>query len=368
LAIVTKKIKGIEYDYHQTSVSFEGKYVIVDTIIGRKDLPKGEYTKRKWSALEKHGHKIGRMVIEPRIKKYHFENKPIYAYHDILPMEMLRMTNIIFRKSLTSEELEDFERVLFTRYVYGTTAIEGNTYTESEVEKLLFHGLTSNNKTLNETLEITNYLEVRKFVNNYSGLISEQLIKNIHSILMKGIKDKYGRYIKTGKYRTDRARITGTDFNPCEPDLIEDKISYAIKDYYNGIDRNIHSIELASLFHQRFEEIHPFQDGNGRTGREVLNYMLKEDGFPEIYIPPHERDIYLLSLNEGNKSNYSHLIDFICHRIHMSLLYFDTKSRYLSQGTASKEFRDFFESAGSKKQYKDYIDIFNKYRNSGEIP
>jgi Fic family protein len=366
LGIVTKRIKGIEYQYYQTPYKTKDKTIIVTTEIGRKDLDPKEFSKRRSSAMLRHGNKIRKLYFTPeRLTKYHFEHSPTVC--NILGVEQLKFAQLTLVDELTRDERREFERLLFTKYVYGTTSLEGNTYSEGETDKLLNTGLTSGNKTHREATEITNYLEVRSFVNDYRGIISEQFIKNIQSILMKGIKDDNGKLILTGKYRTIDKGVRGISFKLCRPEKIEEKMKELISEYEFGVRKSVHPLELACIFHQKFEEIHPFVDGNGRTGREILNFMLRRNGFPEIYIPPNERSNYLTALEEGNLSNYVPLIDFIFHRTSRTLLYYLTKSN-ASDDLLSDEFAEFYKSTEGEENYAKFKSLFNSLHKNEILP
>jgi Fic family protein len=84
------------------------------------------------------------------------------------------------------------------------------------------------------------------------------------------------------------------------------------------------------IFHQKFEEIHPFEDGNGRVGREILNFMLRQHKFPEIYITPGQSSQYYSALEEGNAQNYVPLLDFIMNRIIGTIQYLYSKTSFVN--------------------------------------
>jgi Fic family protein len=357
MTLMTKRVNGVPYYYYQQVVKNSGKTEVLTTEIGRKGIDLNEFNQRRWLALEEHGKKIKNIWLESQ-KKYHFENNP--EYHDIDELLDIKFGYQTFKNELPPNELKEFEQVLFIRYVYGTTALEGNTYTESETSELINSGLKSATKSPTEATEISNYNQVRTFVNNHGGAISEQFIRNLHSILMKGIKKPDGRYVNAGKYRTEESKLNNIFFVPSSPDMIETKMKFTIEEFYTNLRKSIHPVELACIFHQRFEEIHPFEDGNGRTGREVLNHMLRRLGFPQIYIPPLEHRFYFYSLVEGNKPNYVPLIDFVIHRMYQSLFYFITRTS-LSENTYSEEYKKFYEETEGKEEYKRFIQLNDKY-------
>jgi len=140
----------------------------------------------------------------------------------------------------------------------------------------------------------------------------------------------------------------------------------AFIDWFNATD-TIDGIIKAALAHLWLVTIHPFEDGNGRTGREVLNYILRRTGFPQIYIPPSEHRFYFYSLTEGNKPNYVPLIDFVIHRMYQSLFYFLTRTG-MSVDMFSKEFERYNEATEGKEEYKKFIELSEKFNAAGTLP
>lgn len=360
---------GIDYYYYQTEVkiindSKNDSKQIVRTEVGTRGSDLSEFDQRRYRALEEHGKKINSIWREENVSRYNFENKP--EFHSTNDLTNLELNYNIFIRELSLEELKEFEQVLFIRYVYGTTALEGNTYTELETARLLNSGKVSAIKSPTESTEIINFNKAREFVKR-NVPISEHFIKDIHAILMKGIKKPNGKYVKTGEYRNEESKLNNIWFTPCAPEIIKTKMKYLIQDYYAGAEKYIHPVELACIFHQRFEEIHPFEDGNGRTGREILNYMLRISHFPQIYIPPSEHDIYFYSLSEGNKPNYSALIDFVIHRMYQSMMYFMTKTG-MSVGTFSEEFKGFYEATAGKEEFKKFVKLIDEFDSRESFP
>ena len=366
MTLIKKRIGGDDYYYYVMIVEKGDQEQLVVTEIGKKGTDPNEFDQRRWVALEEHGRKIKKLWLESQ-KEYHFENKPEYPDHDIDALLDIKYGYRTCKEELSPEEVKEFEEVLFVRYVYGTTTLEGNTYTESETGELLNSGQISVTRSTTEVIEILNFKKARNFVTNYNREISEQFIRNIHSILMKGLKKPDGSKIHLGTYRTEESKLKDIFYRPCPPDLIETKMKYTIEEFYAGAKKSIHPIELACIFHQRFEEIHPFEDGNGRTGREVLNYILRRTGFPQIYIPPSEHRFYFYSLTEGNKPNYVPLIDFVIHRMYQSLFYFLTRTG-MSVDMFSKEFERYNEATEGKEEYKKFIELSEKFNAAGTLP
>lgn len=107
--------------------------------------------------------------------------------------------------------------------------------------------------------------------------LSERVIKDIHSlVLMDSPEDK-------GVYRRVPVTIMGSEHEPPQPYLIGTKMEQLLMNYREW-EQSLHVVERAAKFHLEFESIHPFIDGNGRTGRLLLNLDLMKAGYPPINI------------------------------------------------------------------------------------
>ena len=119
--------------------------------------------------------------------------------------------------------------------------------------------------------------------------LSEGLIKRAHELTYAEAGDPLER----GRYRSIEVEITGSDFETAPaiyvPERMADLVSSCVKS-------KRHTVITAALFHQEFETIHPFVNGNGRTGRIVLNYMLESAGYPPIAIKAAGKTKYLSAL------------------------------------------------------------------------
>jgi Fic family protein len=363
MAIVSKSIKGNRYYYYQDSVKINNKNAVVTTYIGKSLKKINELSKQ--NPLERHFIKMfkaNRLIDELNL---HFENRPTFV--DVNSLEFLKFNYNQFLDNLSDAEKEEFQNTLFIRYVYGTTVIEGNTLTEEEDEKLLAVGLTPKNKPLNESLEVANYNDIREFTEGYRGEVTEKFILLLHKLLMKGIRGQNGSLVNAGEYRTINVRIAGSSILPTPADQIEQRIGYLIKEHQGKLKRNVHPVEAASIFHQKFEEIHPFDDGNGRVGREILNYMLQKERFSPIYIPPRERSKYLDALDRGNNLEFVPLLDFIIHRMSATLVYLLSKTN-LYDMIHSEEYKQYFVGIAGEQGYNSYIAEIEKLHEDKNNP
>lgn len=191
------------------------------------------------------------------------------------------------RRPLTQGELQRMRDEFLIEYTYNSNAIEGNTLTLQETA-LVLEGLTIDQKPLKDHLEAVGhrdaFLYVQQLVTDKTPL-SERVIKEIHSlVLMDRREDR-------GVYRRIPVRIMGAVHEPPEPHLVPEQMEQLLRDNKVMMSK-LHPIERVALFHLRFEGIHPFVDGNGRTGRLLLNLDLMQHGFPSINIKFADRKSY----------------------------------------------------------------------------
>lgn len=163
---------------------------------------------------------------------------------------------------------------------YNSNAIEGNTITLRETVLILKEGMTIAEKLLREHLDIIGFKDAFNYIyelvaNNES--LSERAIKDIHSlVLMNGAENR-------GVYRKIPVRILGAENEPPPPYLIAEEMQSLIRKIPAKLTA-LHPIEAISWLHLAFESIHPFIDGNGRTGRLLINFELLKHGYLPVDI------------------------------------------------------------------------------------
>lgn len=189
------------------------------------------------------------------------------------------------RRPLTEGELERLNEEFIVEYTYNSNAIEGNTLTLKETA-LVLKGLTIDTKPLKDHLEAINHKEAFSYILtlvSQNAPLSERVIKEIHSIVLADKRED------RGVYRKVPVRIVGASHTPPQPYLIEPKIQELLSQYEH--DDSDFLTKLAR-FHIEFEAIHPFIDGNGRTGRLLVNLELLKLGYPPIDIKYSDRMAY----------------------------------------------------------------------------
>ena len=195
------------------------------------------------------------------------------------------------RRPLTEGELERLNEEFLTEYTYNSNAIEGNTLTLRETDMVL-RGLTIDKKSLKEHLEVIGHKEAFDYVKQLvseNAEISENLIKDIHYLVLADKKDD------RGVYRRIPVRIMGAAHEPVQPYLIIPKMEELLEQYKNSKEDIVTKL---ARFHIEFEDIHPFIDGNGRTGRLLINLELMKAGYPPIDIKFSDRLKYYEAFDE----------------------------------------------------------------------
>jgi Fic family protein len=244
-------------------------------------------------------------------------------------------------RNLNPDQLKRYNKIFLRKYIYGTNAIEGTQLSQAEVDALLTDEVVPKNRPNNDIWTMYNFTRLQK--EDLSGPIDISMVKKIHQMLTKNIADRDGESYNGGKFRTAAVTISGSCHPVSRPDRIEGDLADLLKWKENV---KMDPIELAAIFHARFELIHPFLHFNGRVGRHILNLMLIREGFPAIYIFPDQRRIYLNALQEADFFNYRNIVEFVIKRMFISMLHLLSVSSILQLQTmeiVDKEIEDLFE-------------------------
>ena len=238
-------------------------------------------------------------------------------------------------RPLKTDVLASIEQKLRFESNYHSNAIEGNTLTLGETRNLILHGLTARGKPMRDHLDINGHDSAVKSVedaisNKYE--LTEVFIRNLHRILLKEpyrveAIDQDGRpvtrTISIGDYKTSPNNVrtsTGETYYFTPPEQVKPAMSDLI-DWYRAQEGHAeHPIIIAATFHYRFVRIHPFDDGNGRIARLLMNMILIKHGYTVALIRQEDRDQYLRQLEQADKTeNLSEFIDYIANCCEYSL-------------------------------------------------
>jgi cell filamentation protein, protein adenylyltransferase len=223
-------------------------------------------------------------------------------------------------RPLTDDQLARLNQKLRLDWNYHSNHIEGNSLTYGETKSLLLWGITAQNKPISDHLEIKGHNEAVEFLmsvvrNDEQYDISENNIRQLHQLILP--KDSFSKAmtedgietrkkITPGKYKTQPNNVrtsTGDLFAFTSPEDTPAKMQELVEWYKKAKkDKKLHPIALATAFHYRFVRIHPFDDGNGRMARILMNLIIMQNGFPPAIIHTERKDEYLLALEHADQA------------------------------------------------------------------
>ena len=203
-------------------------------------------------------------------------------------------------RPLPPDVLARIEQKLRIESNYHSNAVEGNSLTLGETRSLILHGLTARGKPMRDHLDIEGHNEAVKAIEDAvkrDEALNEVFIRNLHKVLLKepykndaitpdGRRVK--RLIAIGEYKTrpNNARTsTGEMYYYTPPDQVKPEMGDLIDWYRRQEDEGEHPIVIAATFHYRFVRIHPFDDGNGRMARLLMNMILIKHGYTVAVSP-----------------------------------------------------------------------------------
>ena len=220
--------------------------------------------------------------------------------------------------------LAQVEQKLRLEANYHSNAIEGNKLTLGETRSLILHGLTARGKPMRDHIDIEGHDEAVKAIEEAikdDQALNEVFIRNLHRILLKQSYDadaetpdgrRVKRTISVGDYKTTPNHVktsTGETYYFTPPEQVKPAMS-DLMDWCKAKEREVeHPVIIAATFHYRFVRIHPFDDGNGRMARLLMNMLLIKHGYTVALIRRENRDEYFSELEQADKTE--HLIDFI---------------------------------------------------------
>ncbi len=238
----------------------------------------------------------------------------LLAKKELLKQRSKQYKNIVRQINKRS----DVYNSLVLSLTYNSNGIEGSTFTEDETGNVLFHNASIPNKSLIEHLEAKNHQTALKQLFQcvtQTFFIDESFILKLHETLMNSIRDDAGRY------RMHGVRIVGANVPTANYISIPNKMETLIKDL-NTQTNDI--IKHVSGIHSRFEQIHPFSDGNGRIGRLLIHAMLMKENFSPAIIEQEKKNLYYTYLRKAQVEHDTSLLeDFMCDSISLGFDMFE---------------------------------------------
>ncbi|SAL11923.1 filamentation induced by cAMP protein Fic [Caballeronia sordidicola] len=210
---------------------------------------------------------------------------------------------------------------------YHSNAIEGNSLSIGETAALISYGLTAKGKPFKDHLDISGHdtalSALVDLVRNQEPL-TEHVIRGLHELMLGGthdvstVDDKGGRTTRTiraGQYKSNpnhvqtEGGIVRQFASPTEtPLMMADLLAWYRQEL---AEKTLHPVVFAAMFHHRFVAIHPFDDGNGRMARIIMNITLMQMGYSPAILRIEDRNPYISSLVQADAGELSSLIDLV---------------------------------------------------------
>ena len=290
-----RKKKGKTYVYLSKSARIGKRAFKASKYLGPKDMISEKRIKdeiKKFS-LESDKRMLDASVLQ--IKKRYLFKYP-FTIEEAIKIEEMNLKYIQIKASLSKKDWEDAKKRFVANFVFESNALEGNSLTLKNFSEIVFENKIAGSTDLREVYDAKNsYLVFSKLFSSKKE-ISEQFIITLHKAIMRNIDDRTG-------YKKVPNILLGKRIELTPPKEVGKAMKELILWYYDS-RRKIHPLELAFLFHHRFERIHPFADGNGRVGRMLLNYVLIKEGYYPIIIRKTHRNSYLKTLEAAdNRQN-----------------------------------------------------------------
>ena len=259
-----------------------------------------------------------RKYLGTNLSKKELEKKKEIVEKIIL--ELLEEINTkVFFFSLTKKQIEKLneykikvvhlsekEWANFTEdFVFNTNAIEGSTISEEEVSEIL-HKKKAENAEEIETKGVAKGLE---YIRKTKEDLSLDLLLKLHKFCFDGSKDF------AGKFRKVNVVVKNSAGQVLHSGVLKEELREYLNDFIEWYKENKNKFKplvLAAIIHNQFEYIHPFQDGNGRVGRLLLNFILVKNNYPLINIMLEDRAEYYKTLQEySKKDNLKSTLNFL---------------------------------------------------------
>ena len=260
-------------------------------------------------------------------------------------------------RPLKPEQLQRLMQKLRLDWNYHSNHIEGNSLTYGETKTLLLYGTTAKGKPFKDHLDIQGHNEAVEWImdllrgQEIERPLSETFIRELHRLILKEsyYKDAITanglptqKRIEVGQYKTEPNHVqtfTGEMFYYDSPEETPAKMGDLMAWYETQTEKKeLHPLSIAIGFHYKFVKIHPFDDGNGRMARLLMNFILMKYGYPPAIIPTEQRKDYIDALREADETE--NLVPFAIY-VGKCLIHSLDLMRKVAQGESIEEVDDF---------------------------
>lgn len=281
--IVTKDLENLGSDISKIKMDYlEKKY--------KKDIRESYRTINKFLESNYYLEKIK----NKKIKHDSFFNKE--DFQEIEAARLHYQSKFLKMDKKTIEETYEF---FLIKFAVSSTSIEGNTINLSEATRLLNQDISPKNKSFREIYDLQNTKKVFFNLLEKNQELTLDFIRDVHDQLLDKIDERKG-------YRDHDINILGQPFKPTPARYVKPDMNILMNWYEKN--KKMHPLALAIFFHHKFESIHPFSDGNGRTGRILMNHILIKHNYPPFIVLNKERQEYIDAMNQADLALKNNLL------------------------------------------------------------
>jgi Fic family protein len=287
--IEVQERRGRKFYYLARSFRFNGSVKKIRRYLG-VDLSKEEVIASR---------KQHEQALIEQVESYKKIGDPFYTV--LSSDEKNAIDELISKTDFGAIHLSEGDWLHFTEaFTYDTNAIEGSTITVSDVKEIIERNRWPSDKSKGEIAETYGVADAVKHIRKTKEHLSLGLMKKLHKIVFENSKP-YAGFFRGKGIEVFVADRHGNIIHRGAPQknilpLLKELIGW----YYKN-KKKYHSIVLAAVVHNQFENIHPFQDGNGRVGRLLLNNILLKNRMPPVNIKLKNREEYYSTLQEYEK-------------------------------------------------------------------
>jgi Fic family protein len=247
-------------------------------------------------------------ALKPYDKRYSKNNNNfIINIGDDYYKDIDQLKTKVNELKLSKDTLNSLTEEINLEWIFNSNGIEGNTLTMHET-KVVLEGITVGGKSVREHLEVINHREALNYFYDLlkdNSQVNERMIKDFHALILRDIDRN-----NAGLYRKENVLISGAKHLPPDYTIVPELMEKLLLNYNNW--NKYHPIIKAALLHGEFVKIHPFIDGNGRTSRLLMNYVLMMNGYQPVIIKKDNRLKYYEALDKAHNDNdYTDFIKII---------------------------------------------------------
>ncbi len=315
--LTVKKIKGKRYAYLVKSIR------LPDGSVGK--ISKMVKEKKSVASLEKRysdyfTEKEKEFAANWAIRKYGTDI--VFTEEQIKKLELIKVGYRHLLKKFRKEQMKDALDRFIVNFTYESNALEGNSLTLKDVAIVIFEKVHAKGKSLREIYEARNSRVVLDKIFSKKFKINHESIIRMHRLLMRDIDTRAG-------YKQIPNFLLGKRLETTPPEKVYSEMTNLINWYDQNIEKS-HPLKVASVFHSNFEKIHPFEDGNGRVGRFLVNTILVNNGYPPLIVRKTSRTAYFSCLEAADNGHYNKIERFFIEKFKKTYKnFFDVYSGYI---------------------------------------